>query len=142
HRFIPLSLGAGQKLLEGIAEYDEGRFGIPRTDLGIMRQEAGIEQQPDFALVLFGRDGVERDRLRIRRGLSVVGAHPVWYGGVMFWRAVSFFKLARVPITNAEAPVSHALDVGNTAPTWANSPSALIAKAGLISAGAKTALSA
>src|SRR6266852_5756652 len=27
HRFIPLSLGAGQKLLEGIAEYDQGRFG-------------------------------------------------------------------------------------------------------------------
>ena len=40
HRFIPLSLGAGQKLLEGIAEYDQGRFGIPKTDLGIMRQEA------------------------------------------------------------------------------------------------------
>src|SRR6266849_3284364 len=33
HRFIPLSLGAGQKLLEGIAEYDQGRFDIPKTDL-------------------------------------------------------------------------------------------------------------
>ena len=112
HRFIPLSLGAGQKLLEGIAEYDQGRFGIPKTDLGIMRQEAAMYQQPDYALVLFGRDGIERDRLRIRRGLSVVAAHPVWYSGVMFRRGVSFFKLARVPITNAEAPVSHALEVG------------------------------
>jgi hypothetical protein len=141
HRFIPLSLGAGQKLLEGIAEYDQGRFGIPKTDLGIMRQEAAMYQQPDYALVLFGPDGIERDRLRMRRGLSVVGAHPVWYGGVMFQRGVSFFKLARVPITNPEAPVSHALEVGNTAPVWTNSPPELLANPGFISAGAKTALS-
>ncbi len=104
HRFIPLSLGAGQKLLEGIAEYDQGRFGIPKTDLGIMRQEA-------------------------------------WYGGVMVRRGLSFFKLARVPVTNPEAPVSHTLDVANTAPAWTNSPSEFLAKAELISAGAKTALS-
>ena len=141
HRFIPLSLGAGQKLLEGIAEYDQGRFGIPKTDLGIMRQEAAMYQRPNYALVLFGPDGIERDRLRIRRGLGVVGAHPVWYGGVMFRRGVSFFKLARVPITNADAPVSHALEVANSTPAWTHSPSELIAKAGLISAGAKTALS-
>ena len=141
HRFIPLSLGAGQKLLEGIAEYDQGRFGIPKTDLGIMRQEAAMYQRPNYALVLFGPDGIERDRLRIRRGLNVVGAHPVWYGGVMVRRGLSFFKLARVPITNPEAPVSHTLDVANTAPAWTNSPSEFLAKAELISAGAKTALS-
>src|SRR5882672_36072 len=140
-RFIPLSLGAGQKLLEGIAEYDQGRFGIPKTDLGIMRQEAAMYQRPNYAMVLFGPDGVDRDRLRMRRGLSVVGAHPVWYGGVMFRRAVSFFKLARVPITNAEAPVSHTLDVTNTAPMWTNSPSELIATAGFVSAAAKAMLS-
>ncbi len=141
HRFIPLSLGAGQKLLEGIAEYDQGRSGIPKTDLGIMRQEAAMYQRPDYALVLFGPDGIERDRLRMRRGLSVVAAHPVWYGGVMFQRASSFFKLARVPITNPEAPVSHTLDVTNAMPVWTNSPSELIASAGFVSAGAKTALS-
>src|SRR5260370_15416245 len=59
----------------------------------------------------------------------------------MFRRGVSFFKLARVPITNPEAPVSHTLDVANTAQAWTNSPSELLAKAELISAGAKTALS-
>lgn len=32
--FIPVSLGAGQTLLEGIADYDETRrFGVPDTDL-------------------------------------------------------------------------------------------------------------
>src|SRR5713101_4868779 len=141
HRFIPLSLGAGQKLLEGIAEYDQGRFGIPKTDPGIMRQEAVIYNRPDYALFLFGPDGIERDRTRIRRGMSVIRAHPFWYGGVMVRRGLSFFKLARVPVTNPEAPVSHTLDVANTAPAWTNSPSEFLAKAELISAGAKTALS-
>jgi hypothetical protein len=141
HRFIPLSLGAGQKLLEGIAEYDQGRFGIPKTDLGIMRQEAAMYQRPDYALVLFGPDGIERDRLRIRRGLSVVGAHPVWYSGVMFRRGVSFFRVDRVPITAAEAPVSHTLGVANTTPAWTNSPSELIGGAGFVSPAAKAVLS-
>ena len=40
HRFIPLSLGTGQTLLEGIADYDEhNRFNVPKTDLGLQRQE-------------------------------------------------------------------------------------------------------
>ncbi len=140
HRFIPLSLGAGQKLLEGIAEYDQGRFNIPKTDLGIMRQEAAMYQQPDYAQVLFGRDGIERDRWRMRRGASIVATHPVWYGGVMFRRGVSFFKLARVPITATEAPVSHALDVSNGTPVWTSAPSELIAKPSFVSATAKAAL--
>jgi hypothetical protein len=59
----------------------------------------------------------------------------------MFRRGASFFKLARVPITNAEAPVSHALDVTNTAPMWTNSPAELIAHAGFVSAAAKAMLS-
>src|ERR1051325_4680929 len=37
HRFIPVSLGAGQTMLEGIADYDtEKRFGVPRTARGLM----------------------------------------------------------------------------------------------------------
>src|SRR5258708_35944392 len=114
---------------------------MPKTDLRIMRKEAPLYQRRDYALVLFGPDGIERARLRMRRGMSVVAAHPVWYGGVMFRRASSFFKLARVPITNPEAPVSHALDVTNAMPAWTNSPSELLANAGFVSAGAKIARS-
>jgi len=142
HRFIPLSLGAGQTFLEGIADYDtQGRFNIPRTDLGIMKQEAEDFHRPDYYGTLFNPDGVERERWRIRRGLKVIGSHPVWYIGVMFRRGVSFFRVDRVPITAAEAPVSHALEVANTAPAWTNSPPELIANAGFVSAQAKTALS-
>jgi hypothetical protein len=58
HRFIPLSLGAGQTLLEGIADYDESRrFNIPNTDLGIMWQEAEWYGKPEYAELLFGTDG-------------------------------------------------------------------------------------
>ena len=142
HRFIPLSLGAGQTFLDGIADYDtQGRFNIPRTDLGIMKQEAEDFHRPDYYGTLFNPDGVERERWRIRRGLKVIGSHPVWFSSVMFRRGISFFRIDRVPITAAEAPVSHALAFANTAPAWTNSASELIAKAGLVSAGAKTALS-
>src|SRR4030095_13810139 len=78
HRFIPLSLGAGQTLLEGIADYDhEGRFGIPQTDMGIMKQEAEIYQRPDYYGTLFQPDGVERERARLSRGFAVIRAHPI-----------------------------------------------------------------
>jgi hypothetical protein len=108
HRFIPLSLGAGQTLLEGIAEYDEeGRFGIPKTDLGIMRQEAELYGKPEYAQWLFGSDGIERDRMRIARGLRVVGAHPVWFLGVMAHRATSSIRLDPVPVLARESPLCH-----------------------------------
>src|SRR5258705_166332 len=90
HHFIPLSLGAGQTLLEGIAEYDEtGRFNIPKTDLGIMRQEAEWYGRPEYALMLFTPDGIQRERRRIARGLGVIRTNPAWFGSVMLRRAIS-----------------------------------------------------
>jgi hypothetical protein len=142
HHFIPLSLGAGQKLLQGISEYDQDRFDIPRTDLGIMRQEAAMYNRPDYALLLFGPDGIQRDRMRIRRGLAVIRSHPVWYGGVMFRRGISFFRLARVPIIAPESPVSHTPGVETkVASIWTNSPAELLANASLVAMGAKATLS-
>ncbi|HEY9282716.1 MAG TPA: glycosyltransferase family 39 protein, partial [Pyrinomonadaceae bacterium] len=60
-RFIPVSLGAGQTFLEGIADYDDdNRFGIPRTDYGITTQEAAASGVAHHRETLFGPDGVER----------------------------------------------------------------------------------
>jgi hypothetical protein len=112
HRFVPLSLGAGQKLLEGVAEYDrEGRFGIPKTDLGIVLQEAQIYSRPDYATGLFSGDGIERDRARLSRGLSVISSHPFWYATVMVRRGVSFLRLARVPLVASHPTYSHSLSL-------------------------------
>ena len=106
--FIPLSLGAGQTFLEGIADYDEEkRFNIPNTDLGLMRQEAEWYGNPEYALLLFGRDGVERDRMRIERGLDVVRDHPFWYARVVAQRGVASTRADPVPVLNPESPVSY-----------------------------------
>jgi 4-amino-4-deoxy-L-arabinose transferase-like glycosyltransferase len=93
---IPVSLGAGQTLLEGIADYDEGgRFGIPSTDVGIQRQEAEEFARPDYAETLFGPDAVARERRRLARGRAVVFEHPFWFASVMAQRAASMLRLER-----------------------------------------------
>lgn len=106
--FIPLSLGAGQTFLEGIADYDErNRFSIPKTDLGIMRQEAEWFGNPEYAELLFGHDGVERDRMRVKRGLDVVGSHPFWFASVVAQRGLASTRLDPVPVLNPESPVAY-----------------------------------
>ncbi len=105
-RFIPVSLGAGQTLVEGIADYDpERRFGLPDTDVELTRMEAEEAGRPEYASSLFKPDGFERDRARTRRALRVIGAHPFWFAGVMARRAASMLRLERTPLTST-APVS------------------------------------
>ena len=126
HRFIPLSLGAGQTLLEGIADYDgQGRFGIPQTDMGIMKQEAEIYQRPDYHGTLFNPDGVERERARLSRGFAVIRSHPIWFAGVMVRRASSMVRLERARLISTEPPVSHPLDA-RAQPFWSKTPEELL----------------
>ncbi|HSS21921.1 MAG TPA: glycosyltransferase family 39 protein [Pyrinomonadaceae bacterium] len=101
--FIPVSLGAGQTLIEGIADYDDGTLGLPQTDMELIRGEAETYQRPDYANSLFTPDGPARDRARVRRGLSVIRAHPFWFGSVMVRRALSMLKLERTPLRLASA---------------------------------------
>ena len=139
HRFIPLSLGAGQTLLEGIGDYDrEGRFGIPQTDMGIMKQEAEIYKRPDYYGTLFNPDGVERERARLSRGFGVIRSHPLWFAGVMARRASSMVRLERSRLISTEPPVSHALEVTEKLqPIWSNTPTDLLAHEAIISPTAK-----
>lgn len=59
--FIPVSLGAGQTLIEGIGDYDpERRFGLPETDVELQRQEAEMHGRPEYATSLFGPDAIAR----------------------------------------------------------------------------------
>jgi hypothetical protein len=105
---IPLSIGAGQTLLEGIGDYDPtNRFGIPRTDVGIIRLETAEFNRPEYSTTLFGPDGIQRDQSRIKCGMRVIGAHPFWFMSVMIRRAASMLRLERTPIIAANPPVSH-----------------------------------
>ena len=118
-RLIPVSLGAGQTLLEGIADYDPaGRFSIPQTDLGIMREEAARHQRPDYAETLFGPDAHARDRARLARGFDAIKSEPVWFAGVMARRAASMLRLERARLVSADPPVTHTPDHEFGEPVW------------------------
>lgn len=114
HRFIPVSLGAGQTFLEGIADYDpSGRLGIPNTDLGVMKQEAELSGRPDYYGFLFKPDGVEREHWRISRSARVIASHPFWFAGVMVRRAASMTKLERVRLLSSSPAITHSFDPNN-----------------------------
>ncbi len=101
--FIPVSLGAGQTLLEGIADYDStGRFGLPNTDMLLIQQEAEAHNRPDYATTLFGPDAIKRDRERLARGFATIRAHPLWFLSVMVRRAANMWRLERVPLIAIE----------------------------------------
>ncbi|HYE15839.1 MAG TPA: glycosyltransferase family 39 protein [Pyrinomonadaceae bacterium] len=114
--FIPVSLGAGQTALEGIADYDaEGRFGIPATDLGIMRQEAEREGRPEYLESLFGPDAVRRDRARLARAWQVVSRNPFWFASVMARRALSMLRLERARTISPRPQVTSGMEAGRGA---------------------------
>jgi hypothetical protein len=98
-KFIPVSLGAGQTLIEGIADYNsDGSLGMPQTDMELIRGEAETAHRPEYASSLFTPDGIERDRARLARGLTVIRAHPIWFAGVMIQRAAAMLRLERTPL--------------------------------------------
>jgi len=98
-KFIPVSLGAGQTLLEGLADYDRnGSLGLQDTDVELVRAEAAAYNRPDYFPSLFKPDGIERDRARVKRGVRVIASHPFWFAGVMVQRAASMLRLERTPL--------------------------------------------
>jgi 4-amino-4-deoxy-L-arabinose transferase-like glycosyltransferase len=98
-KFIPVSLGAGQTLVEGIADYNtDGSLGLPQTDIELIRSEAETSKRPDYASSLFTPEGTERDRERLARGFAVIRTHPFWFAGVMIRRAASMLRLERTPL--------------------------------------------
>jgi hypothetical protein len=142
HRFIPLSLGAGVTLIEGIAEYDrEGRFALPRKDAEVLESEAASYGRPDYAMDLYEPDGIERERERVRRGLAVIRAHPVWYAGVMLRRGRAMLRYndfrardvefeTNAPTLSRRPGFGHRLeDADGRAAVWSASASDLLANA-------------
>lgn len=129
HHFVPVSLGAGQTMLEGIADYDPARrFGIPDTDMGIMKMEAEEQNRPDYYSTLFDPDGVKRERMRLRRAASVVANNPFWFAGVMIRRAGSMLRLERARLVSDRPPVSNdysSLDENRR--VWTKTPAEFVA---------------
>jgi hypothetical protein len=86
--FIPISLGSGMVLTEGIAEYDfENRFGLSANDAGVSLGEARKFNRPDYASGLWNVDGIEREKRRTNEALAIIKAHPFWYLSTVTRRA-------------------------------------------------------
>lgn len=144
HRFIPISLSAGTTMLLGIGDYDkEKRFGMPMTDLEVIRQEAEMYKRPDYYGGLYAPDGIEREHARMARGLEIVRAHPVWFAGTMIGRAGSMLRLSRDAIVSAEPAVSHSLEItSDKQPVWTNTPADLRATANVLPKQSEISLAA
>jgi hypothetical protein len=133
--FIPLSIGAGQTLIEGIGDYDkEGKLGMPATDVGIMEMEAKTYNRPDYAVFLFGPDAIKRDKDRLKRAFSVIKANPIWFASVMLRRAGSMFRIFRAAPVSAHPAVTSELTIpSNKEPSSIVSPIEFVSKAEKIS---------
>ncbi|HVG34235.1 MAG TPA: glycosyltransferase family 39 protein [Pyrinomonadaceae bacterium] len=101
HAFLPTGLGVGTNLWEGIGETERAaEFGAVYSDEKLVAQErAAMGLAPDAPLGLYWPNGVERDRARTRRALSVISQHPFWYARVMLRRMWGSLNYAGEPST-------------------------------------------
>ncbi len=154
HRFIPLSLGSGVTLVEGIADYDtQNRFGLPATDIETARKDAEWHNRPDYRGNLWSPEGIERDRYRFSRGLTVIRSNPGWFLKVMLSRAAFMlnynnagpaawpFNTSQVPLVSATPAFGHSLALVNQiAPLRSISPRELIADGAALSPQTRVSL--
>jgi 4-amino-4-deoxy-L-arabinose transferase-like glycosyltransferase len=86
HELLPISLGTGLNLWEGIGEASGDRFGAVATDGAVAQQEAELYNEPRYGGSWSTPDGFVRDRERVRKSLAIIRQHPVWYAGLMLDR--------------------------------------------------------
>jgi len=90
--FIPVQVGTGLNLWEGIADFSGDRFGAVSKDTEVADQEAELYNDQRYAGSWTTPDGITRDRDRTRRSLDVILHHPIWYSGVMLERCGEMLK--------------------------------------------------
>ncbi|HKP87818.1 MAG TPA: glycosyltransferase family 39 protein, partial [Blastocatellia bacterium] len=140
--FIPLSLGSGITMIEGIADYDtEKRFGMPASDAEGKWKDVEWHDRPDYAEGLWRPDGIKRDQYRFARGLKVARDNPIWFAGVMIRRAGFMLRYndsrsaawpentARSPLVAAEPPFGQrAIVPAKGELVWSSPASELLAR--------------
>ncbi|MEK6325526.1 MAG: glycosyltransferase family 39 protein [Acidobacteriota bacterium] len=128
--FIPIQVGIGLNLWEGIADASGDKFGAVKQDTEVATQEAELYGDPRYAGSWTTPDGIKRDRDRTKRSLGVILRHPIWFAGVIIGRCGEMLKYsAHAPLVRT---VSQAESRGLTAPVkrgWleiAKNPSSLV----------------
>ncbi|MCI0489866.1 MAG: glycosyltransferase family 39 protein [Blastocatellia bacterium] len=104
--FVPITIGAGIVLWEGIGESNRGaEFGAVAKDHEVAAQEAILYNEPRYSGTWSSPDGIQRDRDRIKKSLDIIVRHPVWYAGVMLGRMKDMVKYsAHAPLISRKAP--------------------------------------
>lgn len=95
--FIPLALGGGTTVVEGLGDIDDGSRGLPRTDEGVMDLDAKLDGSESRYTTLYDPEGVARDRRRLSFGWSTIRSEPLWFARGVAKRGLSTFRLERVP---------------------------------------------
>ena len=90
--FVPIHIGMGIVLWEGIADASGDRFGAVALDVEVAAQEAALYNNPRYGGTWSSPDGITRDRDRVRKSLDIILHHPVWYAGVMLKRMRDMVK--------------------------------------------------
>ena len=86
HEFLPISIGTGLNLWEGVGEASGDRFGAVATDDAVALQEAELYNEPRYSGSWSTPEGIMRDRERVRKSLTVIKQQPLWYAGLMLHR--------------------------------------------------------
>ncbi|HEY6333746.1 MAG TPA: glycosyltransferase family 39 protein [Blastocatellia bacterium] len=87
HQFVLISANTGIVMLEGVANASEGRFGpLPGDDKQVGHMESIWYNDPRYEHGWAEPDGIKRDRDRVKRSLSIIIRHPVWFAGSMLGR--------------------------------------------------------
>ena len=90
--FVPVHIGLGIVLWEGIADASGDRFGAVPLDVDVAAQEAVLYNNPRYGSTWSSPDGIARDRDRVRKSLGIILDHPAWYAGVMLKRMRDMVK--------------------------------------------------
>jgi hypothetical protein len=94
-----------------------------------MAQEAQWAGRPEYANALYRPDGIERERGRTARAMSVIRSEPGWFVGTMVRRVAAMLEYEPVSIISAEPTVSHSLESIEDAPVvWSRSPLELLSE--------------
>lgn len=102
--FIPISIGSGIILQEGVAESDPS-LKLPAKDAETMQWEAKTYNKPEYTQGLMTPDGIFRDSERTKRAMGIILSRPFWYTGVMFGRLDLMMKYsAHASLIRSELP--------------------------------------
>ena len=125
--FVPIRIGVGIVLWQGLGDASGGRVGA-RTDDEVILSEVALYDNPSYGESWASPDGITRDRDRVRRSLEIIAAHPVWYLGTIVERMGEMLKdTADAPLVfrSTDKKLLEALSIARSAKPITRKPNKL-----------------